>query len=133
MWLIFTGFLAAAYALQVKKGYAKEQLVLGLMYAYFTLYLFFCYVPTTIVTKPWNYVVSSISTFICSLLSPKLRSIVYAIVVSVIIIATIFSFPEKEDSPRLRRLISLFGLYTFLVGTWASSVVKYNLTKFQKF
>lgn len=123
MWLIFTGFIAAAYALQVKKGYTQDQLIIGLCYAYFTLYLFFCYVPTTIVIKPWNYVVNNISDFVCSRIPAKIRSIGYAVIVVIIIAATIFSFPEKEESPRIRRLISLFGLFVFLFGTWASSVV----------
>lgn len=123
MWLIFTGFLCAAYALQIPKGYSQEQLILGLIYAYFTLFLFFCYVPTTVISRPWGYCIDTISNFICSRLGAKKRSILYAILVSIIIVATIFSFPEKEESPRLRRLISLFGLYVFLALTFAASVV----------
>ncbi|KAI8052682.1 Na+ dependent nucleoside transporter C-terminus-domain-containing protein [Thamnidium elegans] len=130
MWLCYTAFLCAAYALQIPKGYSQELLILGLIYVYFTLFLFFCYVPTTIITKPWGYCIDTISDFICSRLAPKKRSILYAILVSIIIIATIFSFPEKEESPRLRRLISLLGLYSFLAFTFAASVhrrhVKWN-------
>lgn len=67
------------------------------------------------------------------------RTIVYGFIVLCIITATVFSFPEKEESPRLRRLISLFGLFVFIFGTFASSVVsisfrnefrKYALTQF---
>lgn len=123
MWLIFTGFIAATYALQVPKGYTRDQLIIGLCYAYFTLYMFFCYVPTTIVTKPWNFVFDNISKFICGKFSLKIRQIGYACIVTIIIVATIFSFPEKEESPRIRRLISLFGLFVFLFFTWAFSAV----------
>lgn len=125
MWLIFTGFLIAAFVLQVPKGYSQELLVLAIIYAYFTLYMFFCYVPTTIVTKPWSMCVNKTSSFICSNLGKRTRIISYAILVAVIIAATIFSFPEKEESPRVRRLISLFGMFVFLAATYATSVVKY--------
>lgn len=128
MWLIFTGFLIAAYVLQIPKGYKQELLILGLIYAYFTLFLFFCYVPTTVVSKPWAYCIDSISNFICSRFKPRMRSILYAVFVVVVIVATIFSFPEKEESPRLRRLISLFGLFVFLSLTYASSKVNYIIT-----
>lgn len=127
MWLIFTGFICAAYALQIPKGYNQELLILGLIYAYFTLFMFFCYVPTTIVTKPWNYTVNSISTFICSRIGLRLRTILWAAFVVVVIVVTVFSFPEKDESPRLKRLVALFGLLVFIAGTWACSVVKYIL------
>lgn len=125
MWLIFTGFLSAAYALQVPKGYSQENLILGLIYAYFTLYLFFCYVPTTIVTKPWLFCLRKVSSFIYSNMGKKTRTIAYAGLVLAVIVATVFSFPEKEESPRIRRLISLFGLIVFIFGTWLVSKVYY--------
>ncbi|KAI7898998.1 Na+ dependent nucleoside transporter C-terminus-domain-containing protein [Cokeromyces recurvatus] len=121
MWLIFTGFLCAAYALQIPKGYNQELLILGLIYLYFSLFLFFCYVPTTIVTKPWSFCLSKIRSFIYSNLSPKIRKIVYGCFVFAVIVVTVFSMPEKEESPRLRRLISLFGLLVFILGTFAVS------------
>lgn len=126
MWLIFTGFLIAAYVLQIPKGYNQELLVLGIIYAYFSLFLFFCYVPTTIVTKPWSRCIKSISSLIYSNMGPRTRIIAYAAFVVVVIVVTIFSFPEKEESPRVRRLISLFGLFVFLLSTYAASVVKYR-------
>ncbi|KAG1108597.1 hypothetical protein G6F42_015927 [Rhizopus arrhizus] len=104
MWLIFTGFLSAAYALQVPKGYSQENLVLGLIYAYFTLFLFFCWVPTTIVTKPWMFCQRKIASFIYSNMSKRTRTIAYG-----------------EESPRVRRLIALFGMVVFIVGTWLAS------------
>lgn len=125
MWLIFTGFLSAAYALQVPKGYNQENLILGLIYAYFTLYLFFCYVPTTIVTKPWLFCLRKTSSFIYSNMGKRTRTISYAGLVLAVIVATVFSFPEKEESPRIRRLISLFGLIVFILGTWSVSKVCY--------
>ncbi|KAL0143245.1 Na+ dependent nucleoside transporter C-terminus-domain-containing protein [Mucor lusitanicus] len=121
MWLIFTGFLSAAYALQVPKGYSQENLVLGLIYAYFTLYLFFCWVPTTVVTKPWMFCQRKIASFIYSNMSKRTRTIAYGALVMAVIVATVFSFPEKEESPRVRRLISLFGLVVFIGGTWLAS------------
>ncbi|KAL7324150.1 hypothetical protein PS15p_210703 [Mucor circinelloides] len=121
MWLIFTGFLSAAYALQVPKGYSQENLVLGLIYAYFTLFLFFCWVPTTIVTKPWMFCQRKIASFIYSNMSKRTRTIAYGGLVMAVIVATVFSFPEKEESPRVRRLIALFGMVVFIVGTWLAS------------
>lgn len=126
MWLVFTGFLIAAYVLQIPKGYNQELLVLGIIYAYFTLFLFFCYVPTTVVTKPWSRCINAISSFIYSNMGPRTRIISYAAFVIAVIVITIFSFPEKVESPRIRRLISLFGLFVFLSATYASSVVKYH-------
>ncbi|ORE23315.1 hypothetical protein BCV71DRAFT_240546 [Rhizopus microsporus] len=121
-WLIITGFLCAAYALQIPKGYNQELLVLGLIYLYITLFLFFCYVPTTIITNPWNYVVGSISDIICKRFSHRVRTIAWAIIVIAVIVITVFSFPEKEESPRLRRLIALVGFFVFIFGTYITSV-----------
>ncbi len=124
MWLVFTGFLIAAYVLQIPKGYSQELLVLGICYAYFSLFMLFCYVPTTIVTKPWSFCLNKVSVFVYSNLGKRTRIISYAIFVFAVIAATIFSFPEKEESPRLRRLVSLFGMFVFLAGTYGASVVK---------
>ncbi|KAI8077964.1 Na+ dependent nucleoside transporter C-terminus-domain-containing protein [Gilbertella persicaria] len=121
MWLIFTGFLIAAYVLQIPKGYNQELLILGLVYLYFTLYVFFVFAPTTIVSKPWNFCVDKVSTFIYTHMSPRMRMIAYGCLVGAVIIATVFSFPEKEESPRVRRLISCFGLFVFIAATFASS------------
>ena len=129
MWLVFTGFLIAAYVINIPKGYNQELLVLGLCYLFFSLYMMFCYVPTTVVTKPWNACINAISNFICSLMGATIRKIVYAFLVFVIIAATIFSFPEKDESPRLKRLISLFGMFVFLAGAYVLSAVKYYYCK----
>jgi CNT family concentrative nucleoside transporter len=129
MWLIFTGFLCAAYAINIPKGYNQELLVLGLIYAYFSLFMLFCYVPTTVVTKPWNYCLEQIRNFLYSTMSARTRTIAYGCLVTAIIVATVFSFPEKEESPRLRRLISVFGLFVFLAGTWIVSKVSIYLKK----
>jgi CNT family concentrative nucleoside transporter len=123
MWLIFTGFLCAAYAINIPKGYNQELLVLGLIYAYFSLFMLFCYVPTTIVTKPWNACIKQIRNLLYNNMGSRTRTIAYGCLVSAIIIATVFSFPEKEESPRIRRLISVFGLFIFLAITWAASKV----------
>ncbi|CAO3648206.1 unnamed protein product [Cunninghamella blakesleeana] len=120
MWLIFTGFLSAAYALQVPKGYNQENLILGLIYAWHSIYVFFCFVPTTIVTKPWKAIMKLIYTPFSGL-SHRIRSIILASFVTIVIVVTVFSLPETEQSTRVQRLISLFGLFVFLGGTFAAS------------
>ncbi|KAG0786220.1 hypothetical protein G6F57_008989 [Rhizopus arrhizus] len=120
-WILFTGFFIASYAIQIPKGYSQELLILGLIYLYTTLYLFFCFVPNTIVTKPWNYVLNSISDILCRRFSRRVRTIAWAAIVVVVIVATVFSFPEKEESPRIRRLIALFGFIVLIFGTWITS------------
>lgn len=123
IWLALTGFICAAYALQIPKGYNQELLVLGIMYAYITCYILFCHVPITIITTPWKRCIHSMSNLIHQRTNYLVRTIVYGFIVLCVITATVFSFPEKEESPRLRRLISLFGLFVFILGTFASSVV----------
>lgn len=123
IWLALTGFICAAYALQIPKGYNQELLVLGIMYAYITCYILFCHVPTTIITTPWKRCIHNMSNLIHQRTNYLVRTIVYGFIVLCVITATVFSFPEKEESPRLRRLISLFGLFVFILGTFASSVV----------
>ncbi|KAF7727670.1 hypothetical protein EC973_007328 [Apophysomyces ossiformis] len=120
MWLIFTGFLSAAYALQVPKGYNQENLILGLIYAWFTLYIFFCHVPTSIVTTPFRKTVDTISSPIMRL-SALMRSILYGALVFTVIVVTVFSLPETPDSSRVQRLIALFGMVVFLGMVFACS------------
>lgn len=123
MWLIFTAFLCAAYAINIPKGYNQELLVLGLIYAYFSLFIMFCYVPTTIVTKPWNFCIQQIRCLLYKYMGSRTRTIAYGCLVTVVIVATVFSFPEKEESPRIRRLITVFGLFVILTATWLTSRV----------
>ncbi|KAG1468775.1 hypothetical protein G6F56_003641 [Rhizopus delemar] len=129
-WILFTGFFIAAYVINIPKGYDQELLILGLVYLYTTIYLFFCFAPTTVVTKPWNYVVNTISDFLCRRLSLRIRSFAWALIVVIVIVATVFSFPEKEESPRIRRLIALFGFFFLIFATWLTSAhrgaVKWN-------
>lgn len=99
-------------------------LILGLIYLYFTLYVFFCYVPTTIVTKPWNYCLNKISSILYAHTGEKTRTILYGAFVLAVIIITVFSLPEKEESPRIRRLITIFGMLVFIGGTWICSKVE---------
>ncbi|CAO3633801.1 unnamed protein product [Cunninghamella echinulata] len=120
MWLIFTGFISAAYALQVPKGYNQENLILGLIYAWHSIYVLFCFIPTSIVTKPWNQLIQFVYAPLRPL-SPRVRSFLYASLVIVVIVVTVFSLPETENSNRVQRLIALFGLFVFLVGTFATS------------
>ncbi|CAO3613473.1 unnamed protein product [Cunninghamella blakesleeana] len=120
MWLIFTGFIAAAYALQVPKGYNQENLVLGLLYAWHSIYVFFDFVPTTVVTKPWMFLVRTAYKPISGL-SSRTRTIMFGCFDVVVIVATVFSLPEQPESTRIQRLIALFGLFIFLVGTFACS------------
>ncbi|KAI8062413.1 Na+ dependent nucleoside transporter C-terminus-domain-containing protein [Gongronella butleri] len=121
MWLIFTGFFCAAMALQVPaRGYWSENLVLGLIYAWHSIYVFFCFVPTTIVTKPWNWIISTAYAPLSGLES-RVRTAMYAGLVVVVIIVTVFSLPESPDSTRVQRVISLFGLVFFYAALFAAS------------
>ncbi|CAO3594287.1 unnamed protein product [Absidia cylindrospora] len=113
MWLIFTGFLAAAYALQVPKGYNQENLILGLIYAWFCLFMLFNYIPTTVVTKPCSKIIHVVSLPIMRI-SPLIRTFLYAGLVTVVMVVTVFSLPEKEESTRVQRIISLFGMGVFI-------------------
>jgi CNT family concentrative nucleoside transporter len=127
IWFGLTGFLCSAYSLQIPKGYNQELLVLGVLYVYITLYLVFCHVSTSTITRPYTQCTNFASDAICNSLGPGKRTILYAAAVIIIITATVFSFPEKNESPRLRRLISLFGIFVFIFGTYASSKVSaYN-------
>ncbi|KAI7898417.1 Na+ dependent nucleoside transporter C-terminus-domain-containing protein [Cokeromyces recurvatus] len=118
--VIFTGFLAAAYALQVPKGYNKENLVLGLIYAFFCLKFLFKYVPTTIITRPFSWCVRKVGEPIMKL-PYRIRIISYAIFVLAVIVVTVFSLPAKPESPRIQRLIGLFGMFVFMFVLWATS------------
>ncbi|KAI9021655.1 Na+ dependent nucleoside transporter C-terminus-domain-containing protein [Phycomyces nitens] len=129
MWLIFTGFLAAAYALQVPKGYDSENLILGLIYAWFSLYVFFAHFPTSIVTVPFNFCVNLVGTPIMKF-SRRIRELAYGSLVLAVIIITIFSLEETETSTRVQRLIALFGMIVFLAVVFLFSsdhkAVKWN-------
>ncbi|KAI8140209.1 Na+ dependent nucleoside transporter C-terminus-domain-containing protein [Fennellomyces sp. T-0311] len=120
LFLLFTGYLAAAFGLQVPKGYDQENLVLGLIYAFFVLYMLFQHVPITIVTKPFYFCVRFVGKPIMAL-SPTIRNFLYGGSVLALIIVVVFAMPETEQTTRLQRLIGLFGLLVFLAGTWASS------------
>ncbi|CAO3644091.1 unnamed protein product [Cunninghamella echinulata] len=120
IWLIFTGFLSAAYALQVPKGYSQENLILGLIYAWHSIYVFFCFAPTTIVTKPWMFLVRAVYKPISGI-SSRIRSLIFAALVVAVIIVTVFSLPETPESTRVQRLIALVGLFVFLGFTFAAS------------
>ncbi|KAI8064112.1 Na+ dependent nucleoside transporter C-terminus-domain-containing protein [Thamnidium elegans] len=122
IWLGLTGFLCASYALQIPKGYNQELLVLGIIYLYITLYIIFCHVSTTLVTRPVVMTLNSVSSTLEKFLTPKKRSIIYGILVTLIIVSIVFSFPESQDSPRLKRLVSLFGMFVFIIMTFAASV-----------
>ncbi|KAI8332924.1 Na+ dependent nucleoside transporter C-terminus-domain-containing protein [Chlamydoabsidia padenii] len=113
MWLIFTGFLAAAYALQVPKGYNQENLILGLIYAWFCIYMIFNYIPTTVVTKPCSMIIKVVATPIMRF-SPFIRSLLYVALVTVVMVVTVFSLPENEESNRVQRVISFFGIGVFI-------------------
>jgi CNT family concentrative nucleoside transporter len=122
MFLIFTGFLAAAYALQVPKGYSQENLILGLVYAWFSLYMFFTYAPKSIVTRPWMFLVRTAGKPIMAL-PQRWRTLLYGFSVFAIIVVTVFAIDESPESNRIQRLIALFGVLVFLVALYASSTV----------
>ncbi|KAI8349470.1 Na+ dependent nucleoside transporter C-terminus-domain-containing protein [Choanephora cucurbitarum] len=110
--LIVTGFLAAAYALQVPKGYNQENLILGLVYAFIVLKLAFKYIPTTPITSGWSFCIGKASQAIEHI--PKnFRSLGYGVFVFAVIVITVFVLPEKPESTRLQRLIALFGMFVF--------------------
>ncbi|KAI9256705.1 Na+ dependent nucleoside transporter C-terminus-domain-containing protein [Sporodiniella umbellata] len=118
--LIFTGFLAAAYALQLPKGYSQENLILGLIYAFFVLKIAFNYIPTTVYSKPWMYCVHTIAKPI-RMIPHRVLCFGYAFLVFAVIAATVFSLPETAESTRLQRLVSLFGIFVFFAGLYLSS------------
>lgn len=122
MWLVFTGFLVAAYILQVPKGYNSENLILGLIYAWFTLYIVCQYISFSRVTRPLYHAGhSTMAPFLR--LSKRWRLSIYALFVTTVIVATVFSFPETK-STRKQRLISLLGLIVFVLLLTASSHVR---------
>ncbi|CAO3591910.1 unnamed protein product [Absidia cylindrospora] len=120
MWLIFTGFISAAFALQVPKGYSSENLILGLIYAWHSIYVLFCFIPTSVVTKPWMFLVRTAYAPISGF-SSRTRTLMYGTLVLVAIIVTVFSLPETEHSTRVQRLIAFVGLLLFILGAFASS------------
>lgn len=97
--------------------------MLGIIYLYITLYIIFCHVPTTLVTRPIVTTLKFVSSTLEKFLTPKKRSIIYSILVTLIIVSIVFSFPESQNSPRLKRLVSLFGIFVFIIITFATSVV----------
>lgn len=118
--VIFTGFLAAAYALQVPKGYNQENLVLGLCYAFFCLKMIFNYVPFSVVLNPFMKCIHFVGDPLMRI-RPLYRILGYSFFVLAVIVVTVFSLPEDETSPRIRRLIALFGMFVFLFMLWCSS------------
>ncbi|KAI9275907.1 Na+ dependent nucleoside transporter C-terminus-domain-containing protein [Phascolomyces articulosus] len=120
MFLIFTGYLAAAFALQVPKGYNQENLVLGLIYAFVTLYLLFQHVPISLVVNPFLATVGFLGKPIMKL-RRRIRNMLYFGGVLIIIIVVVFAMPETENANRVQRLIGFVGLLFFLGGTFASS------------
>ncbi|KAI8378498.1 Na+ dependent nucleoside transporter C-terminus-domain-containing protein [Blakeslea trispora] len=53
--------------------------------------------------------------------SDRIRMIGYAACVLGIIVATVLAFPEKQESPRIKRLISLLGMFVFISFTYLLS------------
>lgn len=123
MLLIVTGYVAAAFALQVPKGYNQEILVLGLIYAFFVLYILFSYVPITILTKPFLRAVSFMGAPIMRL-RPMYRKMLYIAFAAAVIIVVVFSIPPSSHSTRVQRLIGLFGLVVFVACLYATSHVR---------
>ncbi|KAI9275948.1 Na+ dependent nucleoside transporter C-terminus-domain-containing protein [Phascolomyces articulosus] len=120
MFLIFTGYLAAAFALQVPKGYDQENLVLGLIYAFFTLYILFQHIPISLVVNPFLAAVSFLGKPVMKL-SERIRSMLYFGGVLLIIVVVVFAMPETENTNRVQRLTGFIGLLFFLGGTFAFS------------
>lgn len=120
MFLIFTGYLAAAYALQVPKGYDQEQLILGLIYAFFCLLMLFKYIPFSWVTTPmwrtWDFIAKPFYR-----IPRRWRMVGFGCLDVVVIVVTIFSI--EADSTRVQRLIALVGMVIFLLGLFITSRV----------
>ncbi|KAI8080220.1 Na+ dependent nucleoside transporter C-terminus-domain-containing protein [Gilbertella persicaria] len=117
-----TGFICAAYVLQIPKGYNQELLVLGLLYGFISLYLFSCHVSTYRVTQIYSRIIQKIFVYLDNHSSDRVRTLCYGITVICIIIATVLSFPEKQESPRVKRLIPLLGMTLFVVCSYLASV-----------
>jgi CNT family concentrative nucleoside transporter len=68
--------------------------------------------------------IHSLSQFLYSRFSHRVLSIAWAALVITVILATVFSFPEKAESPRERRLIAVFGFFVFIFVLYSTSTVK---------
>lgn len=105
---------------------------MALIYLYTTLFLFFCHVPTTIITRPWKRMIHSLSQLLHSRFSQRVLSFAWAAFVITLILATVFSLPEKTESPRERRLIAVFGFFVFIFVLFSTSTVKKRLDFFYR-
>ncbi|KAI7907774.1 Na+ dependent nucleoside transporter C-terminus-domain-containing protein [Cokeromyces recurvatus] len=121
-WLLLTAFVCVAFVLQIPKGYNQELLILGIVYTWISLYLLFCYMSTTIITDPWKKGIKIMSNFLYEYCNQKWRTICLGICLVIIVTVTVFSFPEKQESPRIRRLIPLFGMFIFIFSVYITSV-----------
>ncbi|KAI8342214.1 Na+ dependent nucleoside transporter C-terminus-domain-containing protein [Choanephora cucurbitarum] len=121
LWLLMSGFVCAAYVLQIPKGYNQELLVLGLLYGFVSLRLLSRHLSFDPIVYPWYSFTQKLLFYLNHHLSDRIRTIGYAACVMGIIIATVLAFPEKQDSPRLKRLVSLLGMLVFIFCTYASS------------
>ncbi|KAI9275348.1 Na+ dependent nucleoside transporter C-terminus-domain-containing protein [Sporodiniella umbellata] len=121
IWIIFTGFLTAAFVLQTPKGYSQDLLVLGLLYTFTTIRLIFVYVPAMLITKPCNAFINQTSDFFCRRVSSQIWTYVWALFSLSFITISVFALKETEESPRIRRLISFSGYFIILGLVFLSS------------
>ncbi|KAI8991820.1 Na+ dependent nucleoside transporter C-terminus-domain-containing protein [Mycotypha africana] len=121
IWLLLTGFLCAAYSLQIKKGYNQELLVLGIIYLYISLYLLFKHVSIPIIKQLWDRAASVICSRLHESAPSKVRTCVYGCIVVAVIVAIVFAMPEKEESKRVQRLIPCLGVLVILCSIYATS------------
>lgn len=117
--------------LQVPKGYSQENLILGLIYAWTTLYFIFCIIPTTVISQPWNRFWFTVSRPVMKL-SLKWRKLGYCFFTFAVIVITIFCLPDNpaSGSTRVRKLIALFGMLVFITLTWLCSNVSIVITPY---
>ncbi|RUS30836.1 Na+ dependent nucleoside transporter C-terminus-domain-containing protein [Jimgerdemannia flammicorona] len=121
--LIFTGFLIAAYIIQIPKGYNQELLVLGIIWLFTVLKLFFFHVKPHHITHPvysaWQAAISR------PVAKMEKRTRDYAGITAAVALVLIIAFVPAEDlengSSRLQRFVSLFGMVVFLTLLWATS------------
>lgn len=118
-WLAMTGFLIAAFILQVPKGYHQNLVVLGVLYLAFSL----IFLSRHITAK--NMSIQNVweKDTLISRCNPPLKNIIYAITTLAIISAIVFGLPERPGSSRVDRLIPFFGFLIFLFGMCVTSVV----------
>lgn len=114
-----TGFVTAAFVLQIPKGYNKNLVVLGILYLAASL----IFLSRHVTIK--NMAIRGIWTkeTILPRCSAHLKIVIYAFTTVAIISSIVFGLPGRVDSARVDRLIPFFGFFALLIGLFVMSVV----------